>query len=369
MALIDVVKCSMGTRELISKFPSDDLRLGTQLVVYPGQTAFFVKGGQILDEFEAGTYTLKSANIPLLSAFINLPFGSQSPFKAEVWYINTLAILDSKWGTATPLQIEDPKYEVIVPLRAYGQYGFKIENPRLFLESLVGNMTAFTTEKLNKYFKAKIMSLLNSSISNKLTKDGISILNINSHLHDIATYCKQQISLAFQKYGLEMQEFDVVSITPRDDDKSFQKLKEAKDLAARLKITGRDIYQMERSFDVLDTASQNEGAAGSLINAGLGLGVGMNVGNQMGNVVSKMNTNPSALPPPLPVEKQYYVAINGQQSGPYDKRTIEAYILNGSLNAMSLIWSQGMPGWDKIMNVPDFASVLNPNCPPPLPNI
>ena len=126
---------------------------------------------------------------------------------------------------------------------------------------------------------------------------------------------------------------------------------------------------MERSFDVLDTASQNEGAAGSLINAGLGLGVGMNVGNQMGNVVSKMNTNPSALPPPLPVEKQYYVAINGQQSGPYDKRTIEAYILNGSLNAMSLIWSQGMPGWDKIMNVPDFASVLNPNCPPPLPNI
>lgn len=67
MALIDVVKCTMGNRELIAKFPSDNLRLGTQLVVYPGQTAFFIKGGQIYDEFEAGTYTLNTSNIPLLN--------------------------------------------------------------------------------------------------------------------------------------------------------------------------------------------------------------------------------------------------------------------------------------------------------------
>ena len=157
MALVDVVKCNINDRELVYKFPSDDLRLGTQLVVYPGQTAFFVKGGQIFDEFEAGTYTLKTSNIPLLNRLVNLPFGGDTPFKAEVWFVNQIAKLDSKWGTATPLQIEDPKYEVIVPVRAYGQYGFRIDNPRLFLETLIGNMTSFSAEKLNRYFKGNIL--------------------------------------------------------------------------------------------------------------------------------------------------------------------------------------------------------------------
>ena len=86
MALIDVVSVQMNNDILVKKFPSDDLRLGTQLVVYPGQTAFFVKGGKIFDMFESGTYTLKTENIPLLNKLINLPFGSESPFRAEVWF-------------------------------------------------------------------------------------------------------------------------------------------------------------------------------------------------------------------------------------------------------------------------------------------
>lgn len=199
MALIDVVKCTMGNRELIAKFPSDNLRLGTQLVVYPGQTAFFIKGGQIYDEFEAGTYTLNTSNIPLLNKIINLPFGGESPFKAEVWFVNQIAILDSKWGTATPLQIEDPKYEVIVPIRSYGQYGFSIENPKLFLQSLIGNMTSFTVDKLNRYFKGKIMTQLTNIISDKLTRDNISVLNINSYLSDISEFCQERIAQYFQR--------------------------------------------------------------------------------------------------------------------------------------------------------------------------
>ena len=97
MALIDVVKCEVNDKEFVYKFPSDDLRIGTQLVVYPAQTAFFVKGGKVLDEFQSGTHTLKSENIPLLNKLINIPFGSKSPFKAEVWFINQISKLDIKW--------------------------------------------------------------------------------------------------------------------------------------------------------------------------------------------------------------------------------------------------------------------------------
>ena len=126
MNLVDVIKCEVNDKELVYKFSPENLRLGSQLVVYPTQTAFFVKGGVILDEFICGTYTLKTENIPLLGKLINLPFNGQTPFKAEVWFINQIAILDCKWGTASPIQIEDPKYGIIVPIRAFGQYGFKI---------------------------------------------------------------------------------------------------------------------------------------------------------------------------------------------------------------------------------------------------
>ena len=93
MALIDVVKWEANDRELVHKFPSEDLRIGTQLVVYAGQTAFFVKGGKVMDQFESGTYTIKTENIPLLNKLINLPFGGNSPFQAEVWFVNKLAII------------------------------------------------------------------------------------------------------------------------------------------------------------------------------------------------------------------------------------------------------------------------------------
>lgn len=88
MALIDVVKCDVNDKEFVYKFPSDNLKIGTQLVVYPGQTAFFVKGGKMCDEFTSGTYTIKTENIPILNKIINLPFGGDSPFKADVWFVN-----------------------------------------------------------------------------------------------------------------------------------------------------------------------------------------------------------------------------------------------------------------------------------------
>ena len=90
MALIDIIKYDGSDQEFAWKFPSENLRLGSQLVVKPGQTAFFVKGGKALDEFLPGTYTLTSGNIPLLTKLISLPFGGNTPFQAEVWFISKL---------------------------------------------------------------------------------------------------------------------------------------------------------------------------------------------------------------------------------------------------------------------------------------
>lgn len=371
MAIVDVVKCTMDSRTLVAKFPSNDLRIGTQLVVYPGQTAFFVKGGRIYDEFTSGTYTLTTNNIPLLNKLLNLPFGGGSPFQAEVWFVNQVAVLDSKWGTAPPLQIEDPKYGVIVPVRAFGQYGFSVGEPRTFIEQIVGNVSLFTADRLNVYFRGKILSKLTNLLSDKLTKDGISVLNINSYLSEISEACSEGISEFFKKYGIDVQTFDIISISVKEDDPSYLKLKNAKDLAARLKITGRDVYQMDRSFNVLDRAAANEGASATMMNAGMGLGmgagIGVGLGQQAGAVASVMNTNP-ATPPPLSTVQQafYYLAINNQQQGPFAFQDVVNAVQSGQIDSETLVWKQGMAAWAKLSTLPEIQPYLS--CPPPLPN-
>lgn len=365
MALIDVVKWEVNTTELVHKFPSEDLRIGTQLVVYPGQTAFFVKGGKVMDMFDSGTHTIKTENIPLLNKLINIPFGGDSPFKAEVWFINKLAIMDTKWGTPTPIQLEDPKYNIIVPVRAFGQYGLKVEEPRTFLETLVGNMTTFSTEKVNQYFKGKMMSFFTNLISDKITKDNISVLNINSHLIDMSEYVQNKLAPEFLKYGLGFDNFHIMSINVPENDPSFKKLKEAKELAAQVKIAGRDIYQMERTFDVMDKAAANESAVGGMMGVGMGVGAGLGMGNQMGSMAAQ-TLQMGSMPPPLPQTTLYYVVVNGQQQGPFDMTAILTYIGNGQINSETLVWKQGMPAWNRIAQLPEFANSFQ-SCPPPIP--
>ena len=362
MALVNVIRWEANTSELVHKFPIEDLKVGSQLVVYPSQTAFFVKGGKICDEFFCGTYTIKSENIPLLNKVFNLPFGGESPFQAEVWFVNQISLLDCKWGTASPIQIEDPKYGVIVPIRAYGQYGLKIGNPRVFLERLIGNMPTFSTEKVVAYFRGVILSKLTAIISQKLYADNLSIININSHVEEISDYAKSKLTDVFAEYGVELEMFNAIAINVNEDDPSFQKLKETKDSLARINIMGKENYQMERSFNVLDSAAENEG--GGMIGAAVGLGAGVGVGTQIGAMVKEhINTNPTT--PPLQTA-QYYIGVNGQQQGPFDFDSVRNLITTHQIDENVLIWKRGMTNWSRIGNVAEFNDVLN-NCPPPLP--
>lgn len=365
MALIDVVKCEVNDNEFVYKFPSDNLKIGTQLVVYPAQTAFFVKGGQICDEFTAGTYTIKTENIPILNKLINIPFGGNSPFKADIWFVNQISKLDMKWGTTQPIQLEDPKYGIIIPIRAFGQYGIKISNPRVFIETFIGNMSSFTADKINDYFKERIIALLSTLITEKMICERVSVLDVNAHLLSMSEFCQTHLTKHFKTYGVEIIDFSFMSINVSQDDPSFKKLKEAIDKAAQLKIVGKDVYQMDRSFDVMEKAASNEGAMGGIANMGMGLGVGVGMGNHMGNIMSQ-NINTNITPPPLPQTSSYYVAINGQQQGPYDSNTLVSYIKTGNINADTLIWKQGMPTWEKIQAVPEFAHMFTV-CPPPVP--
>lgn len=367
MDVVDIIKWESNPQEVVHKFESDNLRLGSQLVVYPGQTAFFVKGGKICDEFICGTYTVKSENIPLLEKLINIPFKNETPFKADVWFVNQIELLDCKWGTQTPLQIEDPKYEVIVPIRAYGQYGFKISEPRVFLERLVGNMPSFVTNKITDYFRGVIMSKLTKIVYDKLKEDGVSVLNINSNVEELAQYAKENLAGVFKQYGLEMSLFNIISISVNESDPSFVRLKQAKDAAAEIKIIGRENYQMSRSFDVLEKAAKNEGG---ITGTAVGLGAGVGIGGLVGTMTAKTlnpNTQDTSEIPPIPTIN-YYLAIKGQRQGPFGQEEIERKIINDEINENTLIWKKGLKQWVKTGEMDEFKHLFEEYCPPPIPN-
>ena len=354
MALIDVVRYHSEEDIFAWKYPSEDLRIGTQVVVNVSQHAFFVKGGKVFDELTSGTHTLTTYNIPLLNEIVNLPFGGNSPFQAEVWYINLLTKLDNKWGTSSPILLEDPKYGIIIPVRAYGQYGFKIANPRLFLEKLVGNQTEFTTNKIQDYFKGRIISTLTKLISKKIISENISILEINIYLDELSRLCEDEISKDLIKYGIDIINFHFLSINVSEKDPSIIRLKEAKDLSAKVKITGKDLYQIDRNFDVLEEAAKNEsGLAGGLMSAGIGLGAGFNLGNQMNN---NINDFKSSSPPPLPI--LYYAIINDSQTGPGDFNQIKKQIETGEITESTLVWRKGIENWTPIKEFDEFKNIF-----------
>jgi membrane protease subunit (stomatin/prohibitin family) len=368
MAIIDIVKYQNADGELCHKFESDDLRLGTQLVVHPAQTAFFIKGGVICDEFTSGTYRIDTQNIPILNKIMNLPYGSDSPFQAEVWFVNQTAKLNLPWGTPHPIQVEDPRYHIIVPLRAHGQYGIRITNPRLFIETLIGNMGSFSTEQIDQFYKGKIISALNTLLAQQVVSNSVSVLDINTLLLAMSDAINSQLNEILGKYGVSIIEFAIMSVTFPQDDESVIKLKNAKDLAARLAITGRDVYQMERSFDVMEKAASNEGAGGQMMGLGVGLGAGMNVGNAVGNIANQyINTNPQQVPPIPNASPLYYLAINGQQVPNLTVENVASYIANGIVNESTLAWTSGMQNWLPIAQIPTLASLVNSQTPPPLP--
>ena len=149
MSAIDLVKWNGSPSLLAWKFPSEELSTWTQLIVNESQDAYVVRGGVYEGPFGAGRHTLSTENLPLLRSLIGIPFGGSSPFSAEVWYVNRVTNLDVRWGTPDPIQLLDPRYGIMVPVRAFGQYGIRIVDSKKFLLKLVGTLPGFDADTLS----------------------------------------------------------------------------------------------------------------------------------------------------------------------------------------------------------------------------
>lgn len=287
MAIIDRIKFDGppdGSPWLVHKCPTDRFVLGSQLIVNQGQEALFFRGGEALDLFGAGTHTLKTGNLPLLNSLVNLPFGGKTPFSAEIYYINKTSRLDMNWGTSNPIPFEDPKYGLLLSIRAHGQYGIFIRDSRLFVSRLVGAVPGGATTgylAVAKYFNGLINSKIKDITANVMGKNRLSFLEITGYLNELSEEYRKAVSGEFERFGIEILNFFVESVSPPKEE--YARLRELKEEIA----LGRDFYTQRRSFDVLDQLASNP-SSGGLADAGLGLGMGLGAGSAVGGAFRQM---------------------------------------------------------------------------------
>ncbi len=289
MAIIDRVKFDgLNSRDwIIYKHPTDKLVSGTQLVVAEGQVAIFVKGGKVCDMFAPGTYTLTTGNLPILSAFVNIPFGGKTPFTAEIYYINTVTKLDILWGTSDPIQLIDPKYLIRLRIRAFGQMGLKISNVRDFFTNLIGTINAADVVRYGKvldFYRGILINKVKAEIADIIINDKISALEITPQLDDISEKLQGVLAPEFDKYGFKIVNFFIKSINFPDED--FDKINTILEDKAQFEIMGDSRYAVKRSFDVYESAAGNEGGgiAGAIVAGGVGLGAGAALAGGMNNL-------------------------------------------------------------------------------------
>ena len=315
MAIIDVLKYDGPNNVLVWKWRpqsnssrKEELRLGSQLVVNQSQEACFIKGGQILDVFGPGTHTLSTKNLPILSSIIGLAFGGDSPFKAEVYYINKSVSMDAKFGLL-PFNMIEPNFRIPIPVTCRGSFALAVSDSKIFLNKIVGTVSDFETKTLSQYFRGVITEATKNAITKIAHEQKLSPLELESIVFEVANAVRGLLANTILDYGLDLRLFNIEAIPIIDDDPKVKKIIEdyqrimSEDTQERMRLKRRadnlEVYKVERSFDTSEKVAENMGGGlgegGNLIGTMIGMGMVNPIANQMGNIMQNNTqaTNPN----------------------------------------------------------------------------
>lgn len=314
--IVDIIKYEGDNSTFIWKHPSEDFNTLTQLIVHENQEAVFYMNGQVYDTFEAGHYTLKTQNIPLLGKALNLVTGGKSPFHCEVYFINKSEQMAIKWGTDSKVQYVEPTYGFPISIGVSGEMSLRVDDSIKLLIKLVGTENYLTQQKLVAFFRAVLMAKVKSYIAQIMRTEAINIFEIDENLVEFSNSIKSLLIKDFTEYGVALEQFFVTTVAKPDGDRQYERFKdlhfrkyadvaeaklrqevsvidaetEAKKVVidsqaqATKRMQEGYTYAQERGFDVAEKAAANEGV-GQMTNLGVGLGMMSGVGSTVGGVV------------------------------------------------------------------------------------
>src|SRR5882724_11762002 len=291
---LEIIEWQDDSRDTISfRYPDMDkeIKNGAQLIVRESQTAQFVYLGQFGDTFAPGRYSLTTDNIPILSTLKGWKYGLHSPFKADLYYVNTRLFTGNKWGTANPIMMRDADFG-IVRARAYGTFDFHVTDVKLFLKEVAGTDDHFRLDEFADTMRSRIVSVFTDALASAK----VPVLDVAARYGELGAALLPVINPAVtSKYGIEISSFIVenVSVPPEVE----QAIDKRSSMAAIGNLNDYVKFQMAESM------GKGGGEGGSMATTAAQLGAGLAMGQQMVAALNMPQTTPPAAPtggvPPL----------------------------------------------------------------------
>jgi membrane protease subunit (stomatin/prohibitin family) len=350
--LIDIIQWTDDSRDtIVWRFPryENEIKMGAKLVVRESQVAVFVNEGRIADVFQPGTHTLTTQNLSILATLKGWKYGFESPWKAEVYFVNTRQFTDFKWGTQNPVIVRDPELGA-VRLRAFGAFSMRVVDPALLLRELVGTDAQFRTEEVREYLRQLVVGHLGSA----LARAGVPVIDLAAQQLSIGNTLAAVLTDELTPNGIAISKFIIENISVPPE------VEAALDKRGSIGVVGDlDAYTKFQTANAIGDAAGSTGEAGSAIGLGLGMAAGQRAVQSM--------TTPSAPagPPPLPAA-EWFVGADGRQLGPFDPAALAGQARSGALTRDTLVWRNGMAGWIAAGQVPELGAAFAA-VPPPLP--
>ncbi|GAB3993836.1 SPFH domain-containing protein [Glycomyces albus] len=308
---VDIIEWLDDSRDtIVWRFPRHDneIKMGARLVVRESQSAVFVNEGQLADVFGPGTYTLETQNMPILSTLKGWKYGFDSPFKAEVYFVNTRQFTDFKWGTKNPVMVRDPEFGP-VRIRAFGMFSVRVIDPAKLLRESAGTDQRFRTEEIGTWLREKVVAAFAPAIASA----GIPVLDMAVHQEQIGERLRGAVAGQLAELGLDVPSFTLTNISmPKE-------VEEALDKRTSIGVVGDlGAYTQYQAANALEESAKSGGGASD----GLGLGAGLAMGNQMAQNLSgqqaQQQAQPGAAPagpPPLPSPAAWYLGVGASRPG------------------------------------------------------
>ncbi len=359
---IDVIQWTDDTRDtMVWRFEREghEIKYGAKLTVRESQTAVFVHEGQLADVFTPGLYMLETNNMPIMTSLQHWDHGFRSPFKSEIYYVNTTRFNDLKWGTKNPVMMRDPDFGP-VRIRAFGTYSVRVTDAAKFLTEIVGTDGEFTMDEIS----FQIRNIIVQEFSRVIAGSGIPVLDMAANTADLGKLVASAISGTVANYGLSLPELYIenISLPPA--------VEAAVDKRTSMGVAGDlNAYTQFSGAEAMTAAANNPGGDGG-IGAGLGMGMGVGMANQLssgpwGAAPQTTAATTSPTPPPPPVEHVWHLAKDGQTSGPFSKAKLGRMVSEGGLTRETYVWTAGQDGWKKADDVTELAQLFTVMPPPP----
>lgn len=357
---VDVIEWTDNSNDtMVYRFEryGNEIKYGAMLTVRESQTAILVNEGQVADCYEPGLYQLETRNMPVLTTLENWPSGFKSPFKAEVYFFNMRRFTDLKWGTKNPIMLRDKEFGP-VRLRAFGTYSVKIKDPLTFIKEIVGTDGHFSTDEISQ----QLRNLIVSRFASLTGESNIPILDLAANYDDLSEFITQAINPEFAAYGLNVEHLLVENISLPTE------VEAALDKRTSMGIIG-DLgrFSQFQAAEAMEAAANNPSGAA---NEGIGMGMGFAVAREMSQGFNQQpTTQPAspASPPPVPASVSYYIAIEGQQQGPFSISQMQQKVQSGDIQRTTLVWHASLTEWTQAEHDPTLSNIFK-HLPPPLPH-